>query len=297
MRKFYPLILIFVSFLASCNGNGGKSDAYGNFEATEVMVSAENIGRLNEFIIDVGTQLTTGQIIGKIDSVQSQLKYSQLVAQNNSINAKLSNAMAQLKMCQVQSGSITKEKNRIDKLFTDSAATQQQLDDINGKYDLIKAQLEAANAQVQEAQSEFAILDNQIKQAKDMLSKCTIKNPIDGIVLERYADRGELVGIGVPLYKIADLSFLNLRAYLNGAQLSSVKIGQSVDILIDKGTKSFITLKGTITWISSEAEFTPKIIQTKDERVNLVYAIKVKVKNDGILKIGMPGEVRFEDLK
>ena len=292
MKKYVSLILAIPMFIA-CSSNSGKSDAYGNFEAVEVLVSAESAGRLLSFPIDVGMDLKEGQKVGLIDSTQAYLRYNQLLASRNAAYSKLASAQAQLRAGQVQLNVLQKEKNRMSKLYADSAATQQQNDDITGKYDVASAQFEASKMQVQAVSAEIEVLESQIRQAKDLLTKCSISNPIDGTVLERFSDQGELVGPGVPLYKIADLSSLNLRAYISETQLPSIKISDSIDVMIDNGQKDGKYLAGQIIWVSSQAEFTPKIIQTKEERVNLVYAIKIKVKNNGSIKIGMPGEIRF----
>ena len=185
------------------------------------------------------------------------------------------------------------EKNRVENLIKDNAASQKQLDDINGTLNTLQKQVEMVMTQNNTVRSEFGNFDVQVQQIEDQIEKSIIKNPVRGTVLMKLAEPGEIMNFGKPLYKIADLSFLNLRVFVSGEQLPKIKIGQKVKVLIDDGKEDFREMEGTISWISSKSEFTPKIIQTKEERVNLVYAVKIKVINDGSLKIGMPGEVIF----
>ena len=185
------------------------------------------------------------------------------------------------------------DKERIEKLLKDGAATKKQLDDINGRIDLVNSQIASIKTQNVSVISELEVVNTQISQVEESINKCNIKNPIEGIVLEKYAEENEITTFGKPLYKIADMHEMILRVYVSGSQLPQIKIGQEVEVLIDKDAKSNTKFSGIISWISESAEFTPKIIQTKEERVNMVYAVKVKVQNDGSLKIGMPGEVNF----
>lgn len=285
-------IIILASTLSACNNNNNKADAYGNFEATEIIVSAETAGRISVFDVENGMILKAGTIVGKIDSTQAGLKVDQIKAQKYSVNERITAAQAQVKTVEVQLKGIEKDVERINKLFADGAATQQQYDDVHNRYEILKTQLETARAQYNVAISENGTLDVQNKQASDLLNKCTIINPIDGTVLERYAEKGELAGAGTPLYKIANISSLDLKVYISGDQLSQFKLGDKVKVTIDIDKKSTTQLEGEVSWISSQSEFTPKIIQTKEERVNMVYAMKIRVANNGMLKIGMPGEVR-----
>jgi HlyD family secretion protein len=185
------------------------------------------------------------------------------------------------------------EKERIENLLKENAASQKQLDDINGMLDVLEKQVNSALSQNGVTKQELGNVDVQIKQINDQIEKCIIKNPVRGTVIMKLAEPSEVVSFGKPLYKIANLDEMELRVYVSGVQLPEIKIGQTVKVLTDNGADGFKEMQGTISWISSKAEFTPKIIQTKEERVNLVYAVKVKVKNDGSIKIGMPGEVRF----
>ena len=259
---------------------------------TEIIVSAETAGRISSFDVENGMTLKAGAIVGKIDSTQAGLKIDQIKAQKSSVNERITAAQAQVKTVEVQLIGIEKEVKRIDKLFADGAATQQQYDDVHNRYEILKTQLETARAQYKVASSENGTLTVQNKQASDLLTKCTIINPIDGTVLERYAEKGELAGAGTPLYKIANISSLDLKVYISGDQLSQFKLGDKVKVSVDIDKKNTTQLEGEVDWISSQSEFTPKIIQTKEERVNMVYAMKIRVANNGMLKIGMPGEVR-----
>ena len=285
---FLTLILI-----SSCNKNNELADGYGNFEAVEVTVSAEGNGQLLRFDVEEGQQLKKGAVVGYIDTLQLSLKKEQLRASKNVVASKSKGILSQIKVLESQLKTAEISKKRIENLIRDNAATQKQLDDINGKIDMIKQQIVSVETQNAPVINELKSIDIQIRQLEDQISKSVIVNPVGGTVLVKYSEPGEVTGFGRPLYKIADLSSLQLRVFISETQLAQVKIGQEVTVKIDSGDgmKSY---PGTITWVASEAEFTPKIIQTKEERVNLVYAVKVDVKNDGSLKIGMPGEMWLE---
>ena len=291
--KSYIKYLFLVFLLLSCSKNGNKSDAYGNFEAVETIISSESAGKLILFEIEEGSKLTAGKVVGIIDTVQLWLSLKQLEAQKSSIGTKFPSISAQLNVLKQQKEVALKDKERIEKMFAGKAATQKQVDDINGAISVIDKQLLQIETQNSPVFNEIKSIDVQIEKAKDLLKRSVIINPMNGIVLNKFAERFEIVNAGKPLYKIADLEGIILRVYVSGAQLSKVKIGQTVKVLADKNEKEIMNFSGEVTWISSQAEFTPKIIQTKDERVNMVYAVKVLVKNNGTLKIGMPGEVIF----
>ena len=212
----------------------------------------------------------------------------------NVISAKTGNIASQIEVQQQQKNNLLIDKARIEKLLKDGAATKKQLDDINGSINLVDKQILSIQTQNPGVANEIMGLFKQIAQIEETIKKCHLINPIKGTILDKYMMQDELVTPGKSLYKIADLSTITLRVYISESQLSAVKLGQKVEILIDKGNKEMGKYEGVVAWISSTAEFTPKIIQTKEERVNLVYAMKVKVKNDGALKIGMPGEVNFK---
>ncbi|OGU16955.1 MAG: ABC transporter [Ignavibacteria bacterium GWB2_35_12] len=292
MKLIMILFLIGLVFSA-CSGGNDLSDAYGNFEATEITISAETTGKLIVFNIEEGQTIKEGEIVGVIDTTQLYLKMEQLEASKKAISTKFGSVIAQINVLKEQKVNAEKDQKRIEAMFNSKAATQKQLDDINGNITVINKQINQIETQNGTIINELKSLDAQIAQVDDFLKKSIIVNPVEGTVLNKYAEPYEIAVAGKPLYKIADISIMYLKAYVSGDQLPKIKIGQQVKILIDKNKKELNSLTGTISWISSQSEFTPKIIQTKDERVNMVYAIKVKVKNDGQLKIGMPGEVRF----
>jgi HlyD family secretion protein len=290
------LILITTLLLACSNGNG-KFDATGTFESEEVIVSSEAMGKLVLFDVDEGMNLKQNQIVGVVDTTQLYLKKKQLESTIQSVLIKQPNIPTQLAAIKEQISTAEREKNRIENLVSSDAATTKQLDDINSQLDVLNKQYDATKSSLtitkQGMQSETLPLIAQVEQIQDQINKSIIKNPIDGTVLTRYAKRDEITSNGKALYKIADLSEMILRAYINGDQLGQVKLGQKIKVFVDKGDGKQKEMEGEIYWVSSKAEFTPKTIQTKDERANLVYAIKVRVKNDGYLKIGMYGEIKF----
>ena len=279
--------------LTACTGGNDLSDAYGNFEATEITISAEATGKIVVFNIEEGQLIKTGETIGIIDTTQLFLKKVQLESSKKAISTKFSSVIAQINVLTEQKINLEKDQKRVEAMFNSKAATQKQLDDINGNISVINKQINQIETQNGSIINELKSLDAQIAQIEDMLKKSVIINPVEGTVLNKYAEPYEIAVAGKPLYKIADISTMYLKAYVSGDQLPKIQIGQQVKIMIDKDKKEINSLMGTISWISSQTEFTPKIIQTKDERVNMVYAIKVKMKNDGQLKIGMPGEVKF----
>ncbi len=285
---------VIAAFAGGCSKDDNRSDAYGNFEAVETIVSSESSGKLLEFNVEEGQTLSEGSIVGYIDTVQLQLKKKQLEAAKNLTRTKFKNVSSQVGVYQEQKKVALREKDRIERLLKDNAATGKQLDDINGSIDVLNRQIAAVETQNNTTNEELKNYDIQIKQIDDQLSKSTVVNPVNGTVIMKFVEQSEVVNYGKPLYKIADLNVMELRVYLSGSQLPEIKIGQTVKVLIDNGKSEYRTLEGEIFWISSKAEFTPKIVQTKEERVNLVYAVKVRVRNDGSLKIGMPGEVVFK---
>ncbi|AMC11456.1 ABC transporter [Lutibacter profundi] len=282
--------LVIASTLISCNDSNNKADGYGNFEATETVVSAESNGKLLLFSIEEGQTIQKGTVVGLIDTIQLALKKEQLVASKRGINSKSRNVLSQINVLEAQLKTAEISKNRIENLLNSNAGTQKQLDDINGQINIINQQIQSVKTQNAPIINEIKSINAQVKQLEDQLQKSVITNPVNGTVLVKYAEPYEITSFGKPLYKIADLSTMELRVYVSETQLASIKIGQNVTVKIDAG-ETMKNYDGIITWIASEAEFTPKIIQTKEERVNLVYAVKVTVKNDGSLKIGMPAEM------
>ncbi|HOK51430.1 MAG: HlyD family efflux transporter periplasmic adaptor subunit [Bacteroidales bacterium] len=281
------------ALLLGCKSKRPETDAYGNFESIEVLVSSEIQGKIIDFSIQEGQQINKDQIVGYLDSVSLYYKKQQLIAQVQAAEARLFQVSDQISVQEEQMDVLDSEIKRLESLVEEDAAPTKQLDDLKNQKRILRRQIRATERQKGTISSEIRSLLYQVAQVQDQLQKCAIKNPIDGTVLEKYAEVGELAIPGKPLYKIADLSVLKLKAYVSGKQLSQIKLGQKVKVYVDDLKEKERSYSGTITWIASEAEFTPKIIQTKEERVNLVYAVKIDVKNDGYLKIGMPAEVVF----
>jgi HlyD family secretion protein len=283
--------------LYSCSNGDGDFDATGTFEAEEIIVSSEAMGKLVMFQVEEGKQLKQNQIVGVVDTTQLHLKKIQLQATIKAVLIKQPDVAAQLASLQKQIETAETEQVRIENLVKSNAATTKQLDDVNSQLEVLNKQYIASKSSLtitkQGLQSETLPLFAQVEQIEDQIKKSYIKNPVDGTVLTRYAKQDEITANGKALYKIANLSEMTLRAYVNGDQLGQVKLNQKVKVFVDKGEGDQKEMSGEIYWVSSKAEFTPKTIQTKDERANLVYAIKVKVINDGYLKIGMYGEIKF----
>jgi HlyD family secretion protein len=283
--------------LSSCKNDKKQFDASGSFEGEETIISSEANGTIKRFTIEEGQILKAGQDIGYIDSIQLYLKKKQLEAQINAVLSKKPNVSVQLASLQEQLKTAEKEQKRITNLVKADAATTKQLDDINASIELIKKQIDAQRSSLDITSDglgkETASLAIQVEQVNDQLHKCRIINPVNGTVLSKYANANEIAAQGKPLYKIADLSTIILRAYITGDQLPQLKLNQTVTVNTDDGKGGFKQTEGTVTWINDKAEFTPKTIQTKDERANMVFAIKVNVKNDGSYKIGMYGELKF----
>ena len=296
--KHLLIISIATLLLISCNRNQFEHDASGVFEATEIIVSAEASGKIEEFNIIEGDLLTKGQYLGYIDTTQLYLKKLQLQATTKVVSVKRPNISLQIASTKDQIVKAKLDKNRIENMFKDGAATQKQIDDINSQLDVLKstlaAQLNTLSTSVNSLDKETSVYEIQVAQIEDQLEKSRIISPIDGTVLNKFAEVKEMTAPGKPLYRIADTKHLFLRAYIVSNQLADIKIGQEATVYINVSDNKQKTYKGTISWISDKAEFTPKTIQTQDERQNLVYAIKVAVENtDGMIKIGMYGDVDF----
>ena len=307
--KFLIVLLSGLIYLA-CDNQKSEFDATGTFEADEVIVSSELAGRIDSFTLEEGQQVQAGKVVGTIDAENLALQKEQVEASINALREKTLDVKPQIRLLQEQLAvqksqlaTLERERQRTQNLLTADAATSKQLDDINAQIDVLKGQMQVTQQQIRVQQtatstqnrgilSENKPLQKRVAQLEDQLANANITNPINGTVLDKYAEQGEITAAGKALYKIADLSTMTLRAYITGDQLPQVRLGQRVKVLIDQGEK-YKELPGTISWISDKAEFTPKTIQTKDERANLVYAMKVRVKNDGYLKIGMYGEVIF----
>jgi HlyD family secretion protein len=289
IKYVLPLLILLIG---ACRQQSDPADAYGNFEAIEVMVSAESGGRIISFLPEEGEQLMKDQVSVTIDTIQLYLKKIQLESGKNSLNSRIQTLDAQVRASLVQMDNLEREKQRIDKLVDGGAATSKQQDDIIGQIALLEAQIYATESQKSSVYAERKTLEVQISQVEDQIMRCSVRNPIKGILLTKYKEAGEMAAPGQPLYKVANLDKLILRAYVSGNQLSSVALGKEVRVRFDV-EDDIHEIAGIVSWVSPRAEFTPKIIQTKEERVNLVYALKIKVANSGSLKIGMPGEVVF----
>lgn len=291
--KNYNYILglsIIATTLFSCGNGDDKADGYGNFEATEITISAENNGKLMQFIVNEGDIVKKEAFLGYIDTIPLTLKREQLQVSKAVISSKSKGVLSQISVLKSKLKTAKTNKMRAENLLKDNAGTQKQLDDVSGEIDVIKNQIRSVEIQNSPVVNELKSIDVQLKQIEDQIEKSKIINPVNGTVLTKYAEPNEITAFGKPLYKIADLSSMQLRVYISQTQLANIKIGQDVTVKIDN-TDAMKSYKGTVSWIASEAEFTPKIIQTKEERVALVYAVKVDVKNDGSLKIGMPAEM------
>jgi len=314
MKKILISPFLFV-LIQACGNKKEIYDASGSFEADEVVVSSELGGQLLQLNVEEGDSLSSGQIVGVVDSTSLALQKQQVNATIASLSEKTNNVQPQVELLQKQLlvqqsqlKNLMHEKERTERLVRADAATAKQLDDINSQIDVLNSQMQVTQQQIavqknnittqnRSILSEAGPLKKQAAQVQEQISKTKIVNPVNGTVITKYTEQGEITSPGKALYKIADLSYLNLRAYVTGAQLSQIKLGQQVNVLIDDGAKKYRTYTGTIIWISNKAEFTPKTIQTKEERANLVYATKIKVKNDGYLKIGMYGEVQLQNNK
>jgi HlyD family secretion protein len=297
LKKRIFFLIILAPLFAACSNGSDDFDAAGTFESEEIIVSSETAGRIIRLDVEEGTFLKENQIVGLIDTIQLHLKKKQLQAAIIAVLSKLPDVETQLAAIQEQIKSAEREKKRIESLVKENAATTKQLDDISSQVEVLKKQYEATKSSLtitkQGLLNEINPLRIQIEQTEDQINKSIIKNPVDGVVLSRYSKQNEITSAGKAIYRIADLSIMTLRAYVTGDQLPRVKIGRTVKVFVDIGDGEQKELSGDLYWISSKAEFTPKTIQTKDERASLVYAIKIRVKNEGCIKIGMYGEVKF----
>ena len=295
--KTYKLAVLLIFLVAACRNSANEFDATGNFEADEVIISSEASGKILKLDVEEGKDLEANAVVGLIDTTQLYLKKKQLEYSIKAVIAKSPNSSVQLASIKEQMETTQREKKRVENLLKDDAATQKQLDDINAELQLLQRQYDASQSNLsittQSIQSETLPLKAQLEQVQDQLNKSVVRNPFKGTVLTKYALQEEMAAQGKALYKVADLSSLILRAYISGSQLSQIKLGKQVSVLVDAANGDYKTYTGDIMWVSEKAEFTPKTIQTKEERANLVYAVKIRVKNDGYLKLGMYGEVKF----
>ena len=293
----YLVMVIFVFGMYACHNKGMVYDAAGVFEVTEVIISSQGSGEIKQFRISEGDQLEATVPVGFIDTMQLYLKKNQLEASIGSVKNKKTTTSTQIAALQQQIETQKREQKRYENLISLNAANQKQLDDINAQIGLLEKQLAAQYETVNNSNNsltdEGLSLEAQIAQLKDQIKNSIISSPIKGTVLAKYAEEGEFATQGKALFKIADVEIMYLRAYITASQLTSIQIGQAVKVYSDMGESDRREYDGTITWISDKAEFTPKTIQTRDERANLVYAVKIEVKNDGYIKKGMYGEASF----
>ncbi|MCX6301375.1 MAG: HlyD family efflux transporter periplasmic adaptor subunit [Bacteroidia bacterium] len=291
--KTRSLIIIAAIILTSCNNKTDEADAFGNFEATEVIVSAETSGKILKFDLNEGSETDKESEIALIDTTLFHLQKSEINASMMSVRTRISTINAQNEILNQQIANLNVNINRIEKMLKDDAATQKQYDDLTGQVAVLQKQIAANNTQKTSIAAELSVYESKKATLNEQVTRSSVKSPIKGIIIEKYSEAGELTAAGKPLAKIADLSLMKLKVYVSGAQLGGIKIGQECTVRVDDGEKDYASFTGTITYISGKAEFTPKIIQTKEERVTLVYAVTIDVKNDGTMKSGMPGEAIF----
>ena len=298
--KTNKFLILGIAFILSACGNGNNNyDASGIFEATEVIVSSQAMGQLLEFTIAEGQNVAAGKQVGYVDTTQLYLKKVQLSAAIKSLESRHYNVSKQIASLEQQIATQKKEQQRFENLVMLNAATQKQLDDINAQIAILEKQLSAQTETLENNNrslaNERAGLQAQIAQIEDQIHKSIISSPIDGTVLSKYAEEGELATQGRVLFKVADITNMNLRVYITADLLTSIKIGDEVKVFADQGKSDRKEYLGKISWISDKAEFTPKTIQTRDERANLVYAVKIALTNDGYIKKGMYGEIRIHN--
>ena len=291
--KTRSLIIIAAVLLVGCKNKADRADAFGNFEATEVIISAETNGRILQFDPVEGAQVDKGTTIAFIDTTVFHLQKNEIEAGTKSVITRISSINAQNDILTQQIGNLNVNISRFGKMLKDNAATQKQYDDLTGQVAVLQKQIIANNTQKASVAAELSIYKSKEATVNEQIKRCAIKSPLKGTVIEKYSQSGEITAAGKPLVKIADLSVIKLKVFVSGAQLGNIKTGQKCTVRIDNGEKGFSSFTGTISYISEKAEFTPKIIQTKEERVVLVYAVNIDIINDGTLKSGMPGEAIF----
>ena len=297
MKTIKLFVISVTAVLYSCNSSNSDYDASGIFETTEVIVSARGNGELKQFDIEEGQEISPNITLGYIDTTQLALKRQQLIATLSATDSRKLDENRQLATIRQQIANLKTEQHRFEELVKVNAASQKQLDDINYNLEVLEKQLSATSEQIGSNNTSLtgqsASIAAQVAQIDDQISNCIVYSPIKGTVLSKYAEQGEFVVAGRALFKVGNVEDIKLRAYITAGQLTTLQIGQSVKVYADLGENNRKEFKGTVSWISDEAEFTPKTIQTRDERANLVYAIKILVRNDGTIKRGMYGDVKF----
>lgn len=297
-RVILSVVMSLVLMLSiSCVSEKNEFDASGTFEATEVVISSEAGGRIIALNVREGDVLDEGEEYGLVDTVQLSLKKAQLSAGIAAARSRIQDMETQTAPVREQIAVLKKERERVMNLIAANVANTKQLDDINSNITIQGKQLAALEKTILQAneaiEAETASMNTQIAQVEDLISRCRIVSPLDGVVLAKYSQQGELTSMGKPLFKVADIGNMYLRAYITAGQLTDIRLGQQVRVFADSGEKERKEYSGTVAWISDKAEFTPKTIQTRDERANLVYAVKIAFQNDGYVKIGMYGDVKF----
>lgn len=297
MKKSMFLIPVVALLLSACGNKDVEYDASGVFETTDVIVSARGTGEIVSLNIEEGEQVKQNEVLGELDMTQLRLRKDQLAAGKDAAQSHRLDASRQIASLEQQIANLEKEQARFQALLKDGAATQKQVDDIGYQISTLRKQVAALSEQVtisnRSIDGQSAGFDAQIGQVDDQMNQALITSPIDGVILSKYAEAGEFAVPGRALFKVADVSDMKLRVYADAGQVNSLKIGQKVKVYADQGSNDRREYEGTVCWISSEAEFTPKTIQTRDERSNLVYAVKISVRNDGLIKRGMYGDVKF----
>ncbi|MDX9810924.1 MAG: HlyD family efflux transporter periplasmic adaptor subunit [Bacteroidales bacterium] len=288
------LIILTAILAASCSNTVEEADAYGNFEVIDVTVSSETAGRVLDVFVTEGSVVAEGEKIALIDTTMLHLQKNEVDAGMRSITTRISSINAQNAILSQQISNLEVNIRRIANMLKDDAATQKQHDDLLGQVAVLEKQIEANNTQKASVAAELSVLGSKKRILEEQIARSYVISPATGTVLDRYIEKGELTAAGKPLVRIADLTVIKLKVYVSGATLGSVKTGQSCTVRIDDGEKGYRSFDGTVTHIADKAEFTPKIIQTKEERVTLVYAVTIDVKNDGSMKSGMPGEALFQ---
>ena len=297
MKSAVYLLGLAVLFFA-CHGEDGEYDATGVFETTEVIVSAQGTGEIMRFDIDEGQTVDAEVELGYIDTVQLSLKKQELLANLEATDSRRYDVARQIASLREEIATQKREQQRYQNLVQAKAANQKQLDDINARLATLEKQLAAQTETLENGNrtvsGQVRMLEAQLAQVEDQIGKCRISSPINGTILSKYAEAGELASQGRALFKVGDIVNMYLRAYITADQLTELKIGQSVRVFADEGESGRREYAGTVSWISDKAEFTPKTIQTRDERANLVYAVKIQIQNDGFVKRGMYGEIKID---
>lgn len=297
MKAHLILGIGFSLALAACGDKEVEYDASGIFETTEIIVSAQTAGELTALTAEEGRTVEAGEKLGCVDTVQLALKKRQLSASLTATDSKRLDRKRQVAALRQQIDNLQREKARFSELLKADAATEKQVDELDYQIAILQRQLEATEEQINSSNSSLdgqsSGIEAQLAQVEDQIRKSVAASPIKGTILAKYAEPGEYVVPGKPLFKVADISRMKLRAYLTADQLTTLKIGQKVTVYADQGKTDRKAYEGTVVWIADEAEFTPKTIQTREERANLVYAVKIAVSNDGLIKRGMYGDVKF----